>query len=225
MTARIQPDTRPVVYLTTGLVLFLGMVSFTVSFTGLSAVAEWAALPPHLRWTVPVFVDGALLAYTLAVLIHRARGESARFSWVALGVFTVVSVSANAAHVLGSAGVVDWRTWAGATIAALAPLGVFAATHTVAALAVTRPRTMVQVVHDEPPMVHAAIVTEPSERQVDQRGPAADHEEVTLVHAGPRTSLEDEARYLRASEGMTHRAIAEHLGVSKSKVTRWLAAA
>ena len=137
--SRIDPDTRAVVLLTVTLVATLGAVSFAVSFAGLVAVAEWAELPRWLRWAVPVFVDGALLAYTLAILVQRARGESTRFSWLALGTFTLVSVGANASHVLGTGDVTDWRTLIGAGLAALAPLGVLAATHTVADLAIARP--------------------------------------------------------------------------------------
>ncbi|QCB93282.1 DUF2637 domain-containing protein [Cellulomonas shaoxiangyii] len=187
MTSRIDPDTRAVVVLTVALVATLGAVSFAVSFAGLVAVAEWAELPRWLRWAVPVFVDGALLAYTLAILVQRARGESTRFSWAALGTFTLVSVGANAAHVLGTGDVADWRTLVGAGLAALAPLGVLAATHTVADLAIARPG-VVQV-RDEPGQV------------VDQVA---------------------EARRLREVEGLSHRAIAAALGVSKSTVARWV---
>jgi len=186
--SRIDPDTRTVVVLTVSLVGALGAVSFAVSFAGLVAVAEWAELPHWLRWAVPVFVDGALLAYTLAILVQRARGESTRFSWAALGTFTLVSVGANAAHVLGTGDVADWRTLVGAGLAALAPLGVLAATHTVADLAIARPG-VVQV-WDEPG------------QQVDQVA---------------------EARRLREVEGLSHRAIAATLGVSKSTVARWVA--
>ena len=186
--SRIDPDTRAVVVTTVALVASLGAVSFAVSFAGLVAVAEWAELPHWLRWAVPVFVDGALLAYTLAILVQRARGESTRFSWAALATFTLVSVGANAAHVLGTGDVADWRTLVGAGLAALAPLGVLAATHTVADLAIARPG-VVQV-WDGPG------------QQVDQVA---------------------EARRLREVEGLSHRAIAATLGVSKSTVARWVA--
>ncbi len=138
--SRIDPDTRPVVLATVALVALLGGVSFAVSFAGLVAVAAWAELPASMHWAVPVFVDGALLAYTLAILVQRARGERTAFSWTALVGFTLVSVAANAAHVIGTGDPGDWRTLVGAGMAALAPLGVLAATHTVADLAVARPR-------------------------------------------------------------------------------------
>jgi len=185
--SRIDPDTRTVVLLTVALVATLGAVSFAVSFAGLVAVAEWAELPTWLRWAVPVFVDGALLAYTLAILVQRARGESTRFSWLALATFTLVSVGANAAHVLGTGDVTDWRTLVGAGLAALAPLGVLAATHTVADLAIARPGVGQR--RDEPGQV------------VDQVA---------------------EARRLREVEGLSHRAIAARLEVSKSTVARWV---
>lgn len=215
-TTRIDPDTRPVVVATTGLVAFLGMVSFTVSFTGLSAVAQWAALPPSLRWTVPVFVDGALLAYTLAVLVQRARGESARFSWTVLGAFTAVSVAANAAHVLGVGTVGDWRTYAGAVIAAISPLGVFAATHTLASLAIASPT------RPDSPGTDISPVPE-----VRHDGPAdtvdVPPEKVTVPDSRPEFLLpRDTARVLRDTQGMSLRDIATHMGVSKSTVERWL---
>ncbi|MGP9529619.1 DUF2637 domain-containing protein [Glutamicibacter sp. AOP5-A2-18] len=62
-------------WLAVSLVVFLGAISFMVSFAGLVAVAEWAGLPPAMRWTVPIFIDTAILVYSIAVLVHRSRGE------------------------------------------------------------------------------------------------------------------------------------------------------
>lgn len=186
-TSRIDPDTRPVVLAAVAIIAVLGGVSFAVSFSGLVAVAAWAELPEPMHWAVPVFVDGAVLAYTLAILVQRGRGERTRFSWTALGLFTLVSVAANGAHVLGTGDATDWRTWVGAGMAALAPLGVLAATHTVADLAVARPTA-------------------------GQERAAVDHVEPDRVA---------EARRLR-DEGLSHRAIAARLEVSKSTVARWL---
>jgi hypothetical protein len=214
-SARINPDTRPVVLATTGLIAFLGLVSFAVSFAGLSAVAEWAALPGYLRWAVPVFVDGALLAYTLAVLVQRARDESARFSWFALGSFTVVSVAANAAHVVGVRDTSDWRTYAGAAIASLAPLGVFAATHTLASLAIARPAAV------PPRPAEQAPPLDPGTELGQDVGHEADLEpEALSVHdLVPPAQM---ARILRDSERMSVREIADRMEVSKSTVSRWL---
>lgn len=107
-----------------------------VSFNGLRDVAAWVGLPLWMRWAVPVFIDIAILAYSLAAVIHKSRGESVRTTWITLGVFTATSVVANAAHALsvGQGETVVQRT-IGAVIAALAPIAVFAATEELSRLA------------------------------------------------------------------------------------------
>lgn len=107
-----------------------------VSFNGLRDVAAWVGLPLWMRWAVPVFIDIAILAYSLAAVIHKSRGESVRTTWITLGVFTATSVVANAAHALsvGEGETVVQRT-IGAVIAALAPIAVFAATEELSRLA------------------------------------------------------------------------------------------
>ncbi|MFF0973708.1 UNVERIFIED_CONTAM: DUF2637 domain-containing protein, partial [Kocuria sp. CPCC 205295] len=123
-----------------GLVGLLGLTSFAVSFRALHDVAAWAGIGPGLQWAVPVFIDGAILTYALAVLVHRSRGESVWPSWTSLAVFTAMSVAANAAHAVAVPQQVWWQTWVGASLAALAPLGVFAATEQMARLVVLRPQ-------------------------------------------------------------------------------------
>lgn len=139
-TSRIDPDTRGVQWTVVGLVGLLGLTSFAVSFRALHDVAAWAGIGPGLQWAVPVFIDGAILTYALAVLVHRSRGESVWPSWVSLAVFTAMSVAANAAHALAMPQGQWWQTLVGAALAALAPLGVFAATEQMARLVVLRPQ-------------------------------------------------------------------------------------
>lgn len=113
-------------------------VSFVLSYSGLVAVAAWAAVPPYLSWTVPVTIDASILVYTLAVFIFRARGERNGRVWTSLILFTAVSVTANAAHAW-DAGAGDWHGYAGAAIAGLAPVSVLLTTHTLAELVVAKP--------------------------------------------------------------------------------------
>lgn len=138
---RINPDSHQVLWLAVALVAFVGCISFMVSFSGLVAVAEWAGLPITMRWTVPIFIDTAILVYSIAVLIHRSRGESTWASWVSLTAFTLVSVLANVGHVLLIADPVDsgFKTWIGAIVAGMAPIGVFAATEELGRLVIDRP--------------------------------------------------------------------------------------
>lgn len=139
--AWINPDSRPVLRLVVTVTALLALVSFAVSFAGLVAVAQWAAIPSWLAWALPVFIDGAIIVYTLAMLVFRARGASTAFAWSALLAFTGVSVAANAAHVYAEGDPSDWRTWVGASLAGLAPAGVAVATHTLAGLTVRPPIT------------------------------------------------------------------------------------
>ena len=154
---RINPDSRKMLWFTVGLVGFVGAISFMVSFAGLVAVAEWAGLPPAMRWTVPIFIDTAILVYSIAVLVHRSRGEKTWASWLSLGAFTTVSVLANVGHVLLQGLNFDsFQTMIGAVVAGMAPIGVFAATEELGRLAIARPQhraaaeRLVQVGEDRP---------------------------------------------------------------------------
>ena len=133
---RINPDSLKTLWFTVGAVAILGLTSFMVSFNGLHDVAAWVGLPWWMRWAVPVFIDIAILAYSMAAVIHRARGEATWPTWRTLGVFTVVSVVANAAHALAKGeGETAVQSWIGAGIASMAPLAVFAATEQISRLA------------------------------------------------------------------------------------------
>src|SRR5690606_35211294 len=97
---RLRADSKAVIYAAVALVAALGVTSLIASFQGLLAVAGWAMLPPTLRWTVPVALDGAILVYTLVALVRRARHESTRLAWTAVGLGTALSAAANALHVI-----------------------------------------------------------------------------------------------------------------------------
>jgi hypothetical protein len=125
--------------LSLGLVAVLAVASFTLSFLGLIQAAGWAGIPEHLRWLVPIVVDSTILVYAVAASVQRARGESTTLSWVAVGFFTLVSVLANAAHVLAPGGVLaplDATVVFGAFLAAIMPVSLFFATETTVKLAV-----------------------------------------------------------------------------------------
>ncbi|GAB3249130.1 DUF2637 domain-containing protein [Arthrobacter pigmenti] len=140
-TNRINPDSIQALWVTVALVGFLAVASFMVSFSGLHEVAAWAGLPDWLRWAVPVFIDVAILAYTLAVLIHRHRGEPTWASWVSLSGFTLVSMIANFAHAWAMPHPNLSQRIIGAGVAALAPVAVFAATEQLGRLIIRHPVT------------------------------------------------------------------------------------
>ncbi|MFF2389137.1 DUF2637 domain-containing protein [Agromyces sp. NPDC058104] len=184
----------------------LGAVSFLLSYNGLTATAPWAGIPAGQSWTIPVVIDGAILVYTLAVLIKRRRGERAVLYWSLLAAFTAASVAGNAFHAW-DASAHDATGMAGAAIAGLAPLAVLAATHTLADLIVepvpprgVRPQTHSETETIEPDYSSTAVrETESSSRQ--------------------------RAIVAKARAGLSQRQIAAEIGVSKSTVGRILASA
>ena len=236
MTARVNPDTPTMVRFTLGLVALLGLVSFAVSFAGLSAVAQWAVLPHWLYWAMPVFIDGALVAYTMAYLIERARGESTWSSRTALFGFTAISWAANVAHVLGTSDLDQTTTWVGAFMAGVAPIGVLAATHTVARIAVA-PVARAKKDWVEQEMDSLAQTQRSLDRFIAQRD--RDVADLVAVAQTPRLfEVQDPPRSRRLPDDIdaeiartadehpewSHRQVAAAVGVSKSTVTRRLAA-
>jgi hypothetical protein len=210
--SRINPDSRPVLFVAVAVTSILAAVSFLLSYSGLVAVAAWAAVPEWLSWAVPVTIDGAILVYTLAVLVFRSRGESATLSYAVLVGWTFVSVSANALHAwLASTG--DARGVAGAVIAGLAPVAVLLASHTLAALIVERPSL-------EEPLEEPVPAPEPVLALVPASVPAASSVPAPIVV--PVDPERDERIQALSTEGRSVRAIAEEVGVSKSTVSRIL---
>lgn len=147
--ARINPDSKAVLYLVLTVTTVIAAVAFAVSFAGLAAVSEWAQIPPRLSWALPVFIDGAILGFTIMILVFRARGESTVFAWIVLIAFTVISVGANAAHAYAEGAPEDWRTIVGSGLAGLAPAGLAVFIHGIARLLVAPPQADHAVSHVE----------------------------------------------------------------------------
>lgn len=229
--------------LSLGLVGVLAVASFTLSFLGLIQAAAWAGIPSELRWLVPVVVDSTILVYAVAASVQRARGESTVLSWVAVGFFTVVSVLANAAHVLAPGGVfttIDGTVMFGAFLAAIMPVSLFFATETTVKLAVApvygsvaSRRRRAQKKLDQ--MDHSRT-TEKDQwtrgngplggpRKGPANGPLVDQQKDHL-RTTPKKRPEVDPRKVRElaeNEKLSQRAIASRLGVSKTTVARVLA--
>ncbi|GEB46982.1 hypothetical protein MTE01_29270 [Microbacterium testaceum] len=212
--ARINPDSRGVLFLAVGITVLLALASFLLSYAGLVAVAAWAAVPAWLSWAVPVTIDGAILVYTLAALVFRARGEGARVAWASLSLFTALSVAANAAHAW-DAGQGDPRAGLGAVIAGLAPVAVLLTTHTLARLIIAPPlRAEASETVAAPWAVAAGRVW-----AADEVGePEADVAE-------PEPEPRDERILALRAQRWSLRQIAEEVGVGKTTVERVLAKA
>ena len=136
-SARINPDSIPVLATAVSLVGVLMISSFIVSFSGLYDASEWTGLPEYFRWLPALFIDAAILAYTIALIVFKARGESVWRTVVGLVGFATISVFANVSHTLAywDGSLVDYRAWIGVAITASAPIAVLLAAEEIARLA------------------------------------------------------------------------------------------
>lgn len=243
MTSRIEPDSRTMLMLSLTLVGVLAAASFTLSFLGLIQAASWAGIPEYLRWLVPIVVDSTILVYAVAASVQRARGDSTTLSWVAVGFFTLVSVLANAAHVLAPAGVaaaLDSTVIFGAFLAAIMPVSLFFATETTVNLVVApaygsvaqrRKRARDQVVRaDQTDHSKDQWTTSAGPRKGPGGGPPygpANEPGVDHLRTTPKTRAEVDPVKVRelAAENLSQRAIAQRLGCSKTTVARVLSEA
>ena len=104
--------------------------SFTLSFTGVSAAAPWAAIPANLAWLVPVALEDAMLAYVVTASVRTHRGQRAWLAWTLVWALTTVSSTLNALHAWDS-GPKGWQGAVGAGLAAMFPFMTLAAAHVV----------------------------------------------------------------------------------------------
>jgi hypothetical protein len=138
--ARINPDSRGTLWVALILVFMLMLSSFVVSFSGIWDISQYTGLPIVLQWVPAVFIDAAILAYTISLFVFKARGESTWRTVAWLFAFAGISVAANIAHTLdylseAGIGAGDYRLWIGVAITASAPIAVLAASEEISRLA------------------------------------------------------------------------------------------
>lgn len=135
--ARINPDSIPVLFSAVAMVGILMVSSFAVSFSGIYAVSAWTGLPLYLQWLPALFIDAAILAYTISLIVFKARGESTWKTTLGLVGFAAISVVANASHTLffWDGSLTDFRSWMGVIITASAPIAVLLASEEITRLA------------------------------------------------------------------------------------------
>ena len=134
---RLNPDAVPVLAIAVSLVSLLMVTSFAVSFTGIYEVSAWTGLPQFLQWLPALFIDAAILAYTISLIVFKARGESVWRTLAGLTGFATVSVVANVAHTLSfwNGSLTDFRSWIGVLVTASAPVAVLLASEEITRLA------------------------------------------------------------------------------------------
>ncbi len=135
--ARINPDSIPVLATAVALVSLLMISSFAVSFSGIYEVSAWTGIPKFIQWLPALFIDAAILAYTISLIVFKARGESTWRTILGLSGFALVSIFANATHTIAfwDGSLADYRAWMGVIITASAPIAVLLASEEITRLA------------------------------------------------------------------------------------------
>ena len=136
---RINPDSRGTLWIALILVFILMLSSFVVSFSGIWDISQYTGLPVFLQWVPALFIDAAILAYTIALFVFTARGEGTFRTIFWLFIFAGVSIAANVAHTLDYLSTIgvgngDYRLWIGVAITASAPIAVLAASEEISRL-------------------------------------------------------------------------------------------
>lgn len=142
-TAQISPDRFGVGMATIALVMVIMIASFIFSYVAIAEAGQWTHVPYGMHWLAPVFIDGAILTYTvsLAVLASRAAPRrKIRQTRAILWSFTGLSVAINFAHAASGWG---WdfgvlEAWFGCMIAVSAPVAALVSAEEVVHLAFKR---------------------------------------------------------------------------------------
>lgn len=141
---RLNPDTPKVLGLAIFLVFVLMVSSFIVSFFGIWGVsAETTNIPGPITWLPALFLDAAILAYTISYFVFKARSEPVIKTRFALWAFALLSVAANIAHTLDGV-TPEMSTYSvaiGLMITGSAPIAVVLSTEEIARLAFEQTKT------------------------------------------------------------------------------------
>lgn len=138
---RLNIDSIFVLILAVSIVFLLMAASFIASFAAIYDIAEYTGTPAELRWVFPVYIDLAILGYTIALFIFKRRGTGTARTIAGLIGFALLSVAANVGHTLvyWDGDLSDFRAWIGVALTASAPIAVLLASEEIARLAFSNP--------------------------------------------------------------------------------------
>lgn len=139
-SAQISPDRLWVGVFAICLVTVIMAASYVFSFTAIAAAGAWTGVPVGVHWLAAVFIDGAILTYTVSLAVFQARGEPARVlrrTRFFLYSFTAASVVLNFAHTAAfwEWDFGHWEAVFGCVMAVSAPLAALAGSEEVVRLA------------------------------------------------------------------------------------------
>ena len=134
---RLNLDALGVLVFTVAVVFTLMIASFIASFASIYEVAVYTGLPAEWLWVFPVFIDLAILAYTLSLFIFKHRKESTWRTLLGLFGFALLSIAANVSHTLAfwDGNITSYQAWIGVILTAAAPIAVLLASEEIGRLA------------------------------------------------------------------------------------------
>lgn len=94
-----QTDWTGIISKTTGwLVVTITTLAFILSYNALWSTALTYGLPGYLAWIWPLLIDFPLIVFSFAVVRANLMGESTKWPWSLVGVFTLATVAMNLLH-------------------------------------------------------------------------------------------------------------------------------
>jgi hypothetical protein len=210
---RLDADRVAVVVLTILFGVTIAAASFVLSFHGLRDVATGGRVPLWLAWLVPVMIDAAVLCYTLAWLVQRARRESVWLSWCALVLFTAVSTLGNTLHGWEPSQTV--QRIVGTAVVGLAPIAMLLATHTLAQLLTKRVDRVDETATTPTPIVTRVVDLNAARTALAGRRHVRPPRGRRKVRTPDRTALAAKVRELH-DEGKSFKDIGSKLQIPKS---------
>lgn len=142
-TARLSPDRPWVGGAAIILVMLVMLSSMVFSYVGIAEAAAWTGVPIGIHAIAPIFIDGAIITYTVSLTIFEWRREgrrTIRHTRRVLWGFTALSVGLNFAH---TASYWAWdftirEAWFGSLISIAAPIAALLSAEEVVRLAFRR---------------------------------------------------------------------------------------
>ncbi|MGC4154501.1 MAG: DUF2637 domain-containing protein [Propionicimonas sp.] len=211
----------------------LALVAFAAGYPSLVEVAQMAGVVLWAAFLVPFVVDGAMVLLGVSAMVQRHRTEPAMLQWTGMTTFVIVSVAAQAAHSLTRTTATGWVMSVGVVLACTPPVATLLAAESWLRMIVSAPRTKRtnrRPRASEPAPDRATPAAEPGRTSNPDRTTKTPRTTRPADQATRTIPIEDRSAVVAQAQqllesGHSLRAVADQLKVSKTSLTRWLAAA
>ena len=215
---RIQPTSAAFIWVTVIVVLSSLVASFFLSAQAQMYVAALFGVKGVFQLAMPIAIDAPLVAFALAALAKRARGEGVIGSFIWIGIFGLASIAINVVHTLEVNSATGWGVAVLVGVSVLIPLAVIGTSGAALSILVAPPQgdrpqlqALARVADREAHHAIAPIGTEP--RKV-KAGSAVDRDLQAAIQNA----------YTASESQVTRQELAQRHRVSVSAVDRALKA-